>query len=122
MADSCAIEGTWQIVKAELAGEEMPAFVAEKIEVELTAGTYTVRFAGEVSDRGSYALDAADGPKRMLLAGVEGSNAGRTIPAIYQLAGDRLRICYGLDGTVPVAFATGAGQNLYLATYRRKTP
>ena len=115
-----ALEGTWQVVKAELAGDEMPAFVAEKIEVDLTADTYTVRFAGDVSDRGTYALDAVGAFKVLLLTGVEGSNAGRTIPAIYQLNHDRLRVCYGLDGFVPHAFATVAGQQRYLALYRRK--
>jgi uncharacterized protein (TIGR03067 family) len=98
----------------------MPAFVAGKIEVELSGGAYTVRFAGEVSDRGVYTLDSSSAPKAMYLTGVEGANAGRMIPAIYQLVGDRLRICYGLDGAAPSAFATGTGQKLYLATYRRK--
>ena len=98
----------------------MPAFVAEKIEVELSAGSYTVRFAGEVSDSGIYSLDVSSDPKAMYLTGVEGANAGRMIPAIYQLVRDRLRICYGLDGAAPAAFATHTGQNLYLATYRRK--
>jgi uncharacterized protein (TIGR03067 family) len=118
---AAALEGTWQIVKAELAGDEMPAFVAEKIEVELAAGTYTVRFAGDVADRGTYALEAVGKLKVMLLTGLEGSNVGRTIPAIYQLTSDRLRVCYGLDGFVPHAFAMVAGQQRYLAMYRRKT-
>ena len=115
-----SLTGTWQIVKAELAGEEMPAFVAEKMEVELGEGTYQVRFAGEVSDRGTCLLGAAGTYQTMLLTGVEGSNAGRTIPAIYQLAGDRLRVCYGLDGAPPSAFATSTEIKNYLATYRRR--
>lgn len=118
--DEAAIEGTWQIVEAELAGEEMPALVAQKTEVELSAGTYTVRFAGEVADRGSYALAGAPTAKSITLTGVEGTNAGRTIPAIYQLVGDRLRICYGLDGIAPGAFATRAGAAHFLAVYRRR--
>jgi len=115
-----SLSGTWQILKAELAGEEMPAFVAEKLEVELGDGTYVVRFAGEVSDRGTFTLAAAGSLKSIQLTGIEGSNAGRTIPAIYQLAGDRLRVCYGLDGSAPTAFVTGADHKHYLATYRRK--
>lgn len=119
MDDSVAICGTWQILKAELAGEEMPGFVAEKIEVELADGAYTVRFAGSIGDRGTYVLGNEGDTRTLLLSGVEGTNAGRTIPAIYQLAGDRLRVCYGLDGVPPVKFATTAGQNVFLATYRR---
>ena len=114
-----ALIGTWQIVKAELAGEEMPPFVAGKIEFELGANTYVVRFAGDVSDRGTYAVSPESQPKAIRLTGLEGANAGRCIPAIYQLVGDRLRVCYGLDGIRPGAFATAPGQNLFLATYRR---
>jgi uncharacterized protein (TIGR03067 family) len=122
MEHPAKIDGIWQIVKAELAGEEMPAFVAEKIEVELSGGSYIVRFAGEVSDRGTVRLGTSGDHKAMHLTGVEGANAGRTIPAIYQHVGDRLRVCYGLDGTAPGAFATGTGQKHYLATYRRRDP
>jgi uncharacterized protein (TIGR03067 family) len=119
MPDLVAICGTWQILKAELAGEEMPAFVAEKIEITFNDEGYVVRFRGEVSDRGTFELDASQAVKTMRLAGVEGTNAGRTIPAIYQLTGNRLRICYGLNGVAPEAFATTRGGNTYMATYRR---
>jgi uncharacterized protein (TIGR03067 family) len=120
MEEQEALAGLWQIVKAELAGDDMPAFVAEKIEVEISAGKYCVRFDGQVSDRGAIALETTGAMKSMKLTGEEGTNAGRLIPAIYQLAGDRLRICYGLDGIVPTRFETVAGTNHFMATYRRK--
>ena len=113
------LSGTWKIVKAELSGEEMPGFVAEKIEVELGDDAYAMRFAGQVADRGTFTLTTVGDFHVIQLVGVEGTNAGRTIPAIYQLVGDRLRVCYGLDGIRPGAFATAPGQNLFLATYRR---
>jgi uncharacterized protein (TIGR03067 family) len=115
-----AIEGTWQIEKAELAGEEMPALVAGKIEVELAAGQYAVRFAGDVSDRGTYELGAPAAVRAITLTGIAGTNAGRTIPAIYQFTGEQLHICYGLDGVAPGGFATRAGAALFLAVYQRK--
>jgi uncharacterized protein (TIGR03067 family) len=121
-SDHPALEGVWSIVKAELAAEEMPALVAQKTELELSAGSYVVRFDGRPADRGTYLLGAAGPHRSMILNGIEGPNAGRTIPAIYQLVGDRLRICYGIDGPMPGSFATTAGSQLYLVTYRRKTP
>ncbi|MCX6934148.1 MAG: TIGR03067 domain-containing protein, partial [Verrucomicrobia bacterium] len=57
----------------------------------------------------------------LTLRGTEGPNAGRSIPAIYQVRGDLLRICYGLDGTAPTAFVSPPGSQLYLVTYRRKS-
>lgn len=120
--DADLLLGAWQVMKAELAGEEMPAFVADKIQLEFTPGRYVVRFSGQVSDAGDCEVDATAQPKALILRGREGTNAGRAIPAIYQLVGDRLRICYGLDGVTPTAFTTAPGQNLFLATYRRTRP
>jgi uncharacterized protein (TIGR03067 family) len=115
------LEGTWQMIRAELAGEAAPELVTQKTEVELTAGAYVVRYAGEIVDRGSYAIAAAIETKTIVLRGMAGPNAGRTIPCIYQLKNDRLRICYGLDGIAPTEFTTNPGQQRYLAVYRRRT-
>jgi len=117
-----SLAGTWEMIHAEFAGEKAPEFVVLKTEVAFTAVDYVVRFAGETADRGTYTLDLACTPHALTLTGVEGPNAGRTIPCLFQLAGDRLRVCYGLDGVVPAVFTTAAGTQRYLATYRRKTP
>ncbi len=114
------LDGTWEMIRAELGGEDSPDLLALRVELELAGGAYTVRFAGQVADRGTYACDAACVPATLVISGVAGPNAGRLIPCIYQLAGDRLRVCYGLDGAAPAAFATAAGTQQYLATYRRK--
>jgi uncharacterized protein (TIGR03067 family) len=114
------LEGAWQMIRAELAGEKAPELVATRTEVVLAAGTYQVRFDGRVVDRGSYELGAAVDLHTMILRGAAGPNAGRTIPCIYQIVGDRLRICYGVDGRAPADFTTSETQPRYLATYRRK--
>ncbi len=119
MTDLTAIQGKWVPIKAELAGEAAPAPVLERTEFVLTADRYLVRFGGEVSDQGHYTLGAETGVKSLRLDGTAGPNCGRSIPALYQLAGDRLRVCYGLDGTLPPGFATARGTQLYLVTYRR---
>lgn len=113
------IEGTWQMVRAELAGEAAPELVASRTVVRLEGGKYEVEFGGEVSDRGTYQEDATTEQRTLVLAGVAGPNAGRTIPCIFQLMGDRLRVCYGLDGVLPEAFITRPGEQRYLVTYRR---
>ena len=119
-SSAAGIEGTWQIVSAELAGERMPDLVTHQIEVELDDGGYAVRFGGEVADRGTYELGVHPTAQAITLTGVVGTNAGRTIPAIYQFVGEQLHICYGLDGVAPAAFATQPGAALFLAVYRRK--
>ena len=129
---TATLSGTWEMVRAELAGADAPDMLALRVELELTADTYIVRFAGQVADRGTYALacpepverveSAERGARALTLTGAVGPNKGRTIPCIFQLTGDRLRVCYGLDGTAPTVFATAPGTEHYLATYRRKAP
>jgi uncharacterized protein (TIGR03067 family) len=119
-SSAAAIEGIWQIESAELAGDKMPDIVAHKIDVELAAGAYTVRFGGEIADRGTYELGDHPAGHAITLKGVVGTNAGRTIPAIYMIAGDQLQVCYGLDGVAPDAFASKFGTAHFLAHYRRK--
>ena len=117
---AAALEGIWQMVRAENGGEPSTDLLALRVELHLTAATYHVHFAGELADQGTYTRAPADTHAALILLGAHGPNAGRTIPCIYQLVGDRLRVCYGLDGTAPTAFVTTPGSAHYLAIYRRK--
>lgn len=107
------------MIRAELDGEAAPELVLERTRLRLVAGIYEFEFAGEVADRGTYEEQSAPEHRALALQGESGTNAGRTIPCIFQLVGDRLRVCYGLDGVRPVRFEAAAGQARYLVTYRR---
>ena len=115
---SADLAGTWEMIRAEQNGEESPELVALRVDLTLTADTYVVRFAGKIADRGLFVTAA----NSLMLTGTEGPNQGRTIPCIFELAGDHLRVCYGLGGSAPEKFSTSAGSPHYLATYRRKIP
>ena len=112
------IDGTWLMVRAELDGEVAPGLVVAKSRIEFAAGRYEARYGSETGDRGTFALGATGEHGTIELKVLEGPNRGRAIPCIYQRRGDRLRVCYGLDGVVPVDFSTGPGRQRYLVTYR----
>ena len=120
-ADSDSLYGTWKMIRAELAGEPAHPLLVEHTTLELTPEHYLVRYDREIADRGHITLTASAPHAQLNLHGIEGPNAGRIIPAIYQRKGDLLRICYGLDGAPPVAFGSPAGSPLYLVTYRLKS-
>jgi len=118
--DAKAVEGNWKPVKAELAGQPMAEAVIKSISLKLEDGKYEV-FVGESPDRGTYTLDAAASPKGMSITGTNGPNVGKTFPAIYEVKGNTLRICYDLSGVKrPTEFKSVAGTKLYLVTYHRK--
>ncbi len=120
-ADPSEIDGVWEMVRAEFDGTSAPDLVVANTTVELACGEYRVRFRGETADAGNFELGRSLDAKTMLLRGMEGLNSGRLIPCIYQLSGNRLRICYGLDGGVPTEFKTSGEKARYLAAYRRKS-
>lgn len=113
------VDGRWKLLRAEQGGEAAPDLVINRTTLVLSAGRYAIWFAGEEMDVGSFETGGVTGALTLLLRGSRGPNAGRTIPCIYQLRGDRLRICYGFDGTAPTEFATAAQDQRYLATYQR---
>lgn len=120
--DSDAIQGTWLPATAELAGKMFPDEVRKSIKLVIKDGKYTVT-VGKVVDQGTIKLDPAAKLKKMDITGTDGPNKGKMIPAIYELDGDTLRICYDLSGkSHPTEFKTMEGTQLYLVTYKREKP
>ena len=118
--DAKAVQGSWKPAKAELAGQPMAEAVLKIISLKLENGQYEV-FVGAAPDKGTYTIDSTSKPKSMIITGTEGPNNGKTFPAIYELDGDTLRICYDLSGAKrPTEFKSIAGTKLYLVTYNRK--
>ena len=120
--DNKSLRGDWIPVKAELGGQPMSDEVLKSISMTLGEGTYHVDVAGN-PDKGTYELDSSTTPTSMTIKGTEGPNKGRVIPAIYEIKGQTLRICYDLarEGAKrPKAFKSDPGTRLYLVTYERK--
>jgi uncharacterized protein (TIGR03067 family) len=115
-----SLQGDWIPVKGELGGKPMPDALLKTISLKLGNGTYDVSVGGQ-ADQGTYEVDASTTPKSMVIKGTVGPNAGRTIPAIYELEDQTLRLCYDLSGAQrPREFSSAVGTKLYLVTYQRK--
>jgi uncharacterized protein (TIGR03067 family) len=120
--DGQTIQGTWLPTAAELGGEKFPDEVRKTIKLVIKDDKYTVT-VGSVTDQGTLKFDPSAKPKAMDITGTEGPNKGKTFPAIYELSGDTLRICYDLSGKAhPTEFKTKAGTQLFLVTYQREKP
>lgn len=120
--DGKALEGTWLPVSAELSGRKFPDEVLKTMKLVVAGEKYTVT-VGAQTDQGTVKLDAAQSPKAMDIKGTEGPNKGKNIPAIYELKGETLRVCYNLGGDKrPAEFKTKEDTQLFLVTYRREKP
>ena len=112
------IEGTWIPVSFEVGGQKLPDATFKDAKLVMTDGHYTYQ-----NDHGTYKLITSEKPRGIDVTGVEGPNQGKTFPAIYELRGDTLKICYDLAGkTRPTEFATQAGTRQFLASYKRAKP
>jgi uncharacterized protein (TIGR03067 family) len=120
---STPLDGVWKPAQAVLGGQPMPPTVLASITLSLRGENYEVVVMtekGRSPDTGRVQFDETAKPKGMTITGVEGPNAGKSFPAIYELEGDTLRICYDLSGAKrPEDFKSPAGTKLYLVTYRR---
>jgi len=114
--DRKTIKGTWVIVEAELGGQKLPDEGVKGTKLILTGGKYRYQ-----NDYGDYKLYSSEKIKAMDIIGVEGPNKGKRFLAIYELDGDKLKICYDLAGkTRPTKFKTEAGTMQFLVTYQRE--
>jgi uncharacterized protein (TIGR03067 family) len=114
------LEGTWLPTTAEFGGRSWPDEQLKTTKLVIADGKYTVTVSGQ-DDKGTLKVDPTAKPATMDIVGTEGPNKGRTIPAIYELSGDKLKICYALDGKErPGAFESKMGTRLFLVEYKRE--
>jgi uncharacterized protein (TIGR03067 family) len=120
--DAKAFEGTWLAESAVMGGNAFPEALRKSIRLEIKDGKYTVT-VGAAVDKGSCKFDESKKIKTMDVTGEEGPNKGKTFPAIYELKGDMLKVCYDLSGTKrPEEFVSKPGTMLFLATYKKQKP
>jgi uncharacterized protein (TIGR03067 family) len=118
--DQKMLEGAWIPLTAELAGQKL-ALGGTKLV--LTGDKYKLLSGETVTDQGTLVLDPDKKPKAMDIKGEEGPNKGKTFPAIYEIKGDTLTICYDLSGKQrPTEFRTAKETKLFLVTYKRDKP
>jgi uncharacterized protein (TIGR03067 family) len=114
------MNGTWLPSEAELDGEKLPEKLIKSIKLVVKDEKYTVT-VGEQVDEGTVTLDLESDPTGMEIKGTKGPNEGKTIPAIYELKDDVLKVCYNLEGKDrPKEFKTTAGSKFYMVTYKKE--
>src|SRR5208282_6306578 len=89
--------------------------------VEMEGERFTTRATGLVY-RGVLEVDSTVEPKRLKMKFTEGPEKGNTNNGIYELEGDRWRICLAITGgPAPTEFATSPGSGRALETLDRES-
>lgn len=120
--DLAKLDGTWAIQSVEVGGTKFPDEALKNFPGPLTikGGKWTLK-AGEQQQTGTFTADAGKKPAQMDVKPTDGPNAGKTLPAIYQLDGDTLKVCYAPpEKERPTAFDTKDKPGYALIVYKRE--
>lgn len=117
------IQGTWIAVSLEKGGKQAPEEVVKRFTVVITADKVRFKMKDKDSDEGicSYKLDASQSPKVIELTPLDGPAKDKPQRAIYELKGDRLKLCMqNGEGDPPTKFSTEEGTHLRLLVLKRE--
>jgi uncharacterized protein (TIGR03067 family) len=121
--DKDNLQGLWQAVEMEASGQKAPDEVAKKFKVWIKADKLVFNPDTTENREHTFMLDTKAKPKAMDLTPSDGSTKGKPVPAaIYELDGDKLRICLAKDDNQskrPTEFKTTAGDGFALLTLKR---
>ena len=112
------LNGTWEVTRLVVDGKEQPA--PKGATLTLKDGKYTVRQGGKVVGEGASKVDPTASPKSLDLTPGGGPTKGKTVPAIYEVKGETLRLCFAPPGKPrPKALESRKGSGHTLDTYKR---
>ena len=114
-SDKDAIQGTWNVVAGEAAGQPLPA-KTRPISYVFAGDKYTYREGNSITEA-SFTLYPAKNPKQIDVK----MKDGFTQLGIYELRGDELKVCIN-DGSKrrPDSFATSVENNNETHVLKRK--
>jgi len=96
-ADKDAIQGTWKLVSAEHGGKIDKPEGADALKIRFEGGqSYQVKGEEKV-DPAEFKLDSDKSPKQIDLTPGTGPDKGKTMKGIYELNGDKLKLCIAGD-------------------------
>ena len=115
-----ALQGTWSVVTLENDGTPLPPEAIKGSTFVVKGDRYTLK-GGADTFRGMLRLDPSKKPKALDATFVDddGKDKGKA-QGIYELAGDRLRICWREGDRRPAEFASKPGSGARLIVLKRQ--
>jgi len=111
--------GTWVPEDGMSAGKKLTDNQLANIKLLLRDGKYTT-IVGEDKEEGIYKVDTSKSPHPIDIEASMGPNKGKKIPAIVELKGDTMRVCYNPEGAErPKDFVSTEENKFLLISYKR---
>ena len=115
-----ALCGTWSCVSAVVDGKGLPEQTTKLLRLTITETAYKTQKGAEVLFESSYKTDTTKSPNEINMVGTEGELAGKEAQGIFELAGNRLKICYTMPELErPKKFESNPGSKAYLLMWQK---
>lgn len=115
-SDLDRMQGDWGVTELVMNGEKVSAEVLTSAKLNIKASEYFLE-GDNGSSHGTLKLGESDTPKLMDVS----TDDGTQLPAIYEISGDTLKVCYAVNGASrPKEFKSAEGSDHVFTTYKRK--
>jgi uncharacterized protein (TIGR03067 family) len=115
-SDLDRMQGDWGVAELVMNGERATADMVASAKLKIKANEYFLD-SDNGSSHGTLKLGEGGGPKLMDVT----TDDGTQLPAIYEISGNTLKVCYAMNGASrPTEFKSAEGSDCVFATYKRK--
>ena len=112
------MQGDWAVVSMTYEGEDLPADDAQAIFRTIKGHEFTTFLYDKPLEKGTFTIDARPTPKTI---DEQPGGGGKLKHGIYELAGDRLKIClHAAGGARPKEFKSAPGSGTVLIVLEKQ--